>query len=684
MQNNRKHFSLFIISVLVISLAKAGDSSKLSDTTIFNSPYNSVSMGFLTSPSSVSEKDTSKSNNYLNFLNLINQGENNKRGLLKDEIEVSGVTRFITYQRTMYDSYSDMTTSKRSISFTDYPQTDANSGANGGFPMLELNLKSNYKKDFNFNIGYSLGHNMTGDIEGSSKNIGAVQNLNFGAQIRTGKVKTSIWAGEVLWTNLSRFTMGQPQFRDNYFERVPWDWFRTSYARYQEYFTLSSNVGARNLGSAPIQGGIGLVEILPLQASLKVIYGQSNRSIVSADHGKGFPSIINGYRLEKYLFNRAVRGKCGLNAYAKRAFTDFTGDLSDNNTMGTFDFDVKVKKINLESEIGFSNINTFHGPEGAKLNYNENGFAAFFKAAFDKRAVLWPFSIEFYNISKDFGNVNSSILNQNPFLMQGGAGNEYVYNDSYFGNVSNEAGQFSNNRRGVNLEAEANLGEFKVQLGYTVSQEIEMLSDTLTIQHRVNAFSRSRFRPYYQAAGNYGRIKSYWFRTFETLTLNNNDGYLNRDLLGFNALELCLKYRHPIGKKQEIILINLSTINTIKEGFNTFSLPTDKSVLVSLLYNDLTAAYKLNNKFSLVGNFAVEKTTGSQRTSVTHINPDSEELLNNFIDQIGHMYALGVDYDLSRKTSLHLRTKYMDHKDKNFTLDKFSGFETTFELKIFL
>jgi hypothetical protein len=32
---------------------------------------------------------------------------------------------------------------------------------------------------------------------------------------------------------------------------------------------------------------------------------------------------------------------------------------------------------------------------------------------------------------------------------------------------------------------------------------------------------------------------------------------------------------------------------------------------------------------------------------------------------------------------VHLRTKYMTHKDKNFTRDKFSGFETNFELKIF-
>ena len=125
-------------------------------------------------------------------------------------------------------------------------------------------------------------------------------------------------------------------------------------------------------------------------------------------------------------------------------------------------------------------------------------------------------------------------------------------------------------------------------------------------------------------------------------------------------------------------------MNTIKEGFNTFSLPSDKSVLVSLLYNDITAAYKLNNKISLIGNFAVEKTTGSQRVAVDHVDTNNGNLRNDYIDQIGHMYALGIDYDLSRKTSLHLRTKYMSHKDKNFTLDKFSGLETTFELKIFL
>jgi predicted porin len=123
----------------------------------------------------------------------------------------------------------------------------------------------------------------------------------------------------------------------------------------------------------------------------------------------------------------------------------------------------------------------------------------------------------------------------------------------------------------------------------------------------------------------------------------------------------------------------------VKDGFNAFSLPGDEKNLVTVLYNDITGAYRVNNKLSFVGNFAIEKTTGSPRTAIEHKNPSNTLVsLNDFIDQIGHMYAVGVDYDISSKTSVHLRTKYMDHKDNNFTLDKFSGFETTFELKIFL
>jgi hypothetical protein len=680
MHNNKNLLASLLVTAGIASsgvILAGGTTGNAKDSTSYSPDYG-VRMNTMLSNNESKEDTSNGSSKFSERFNYLGLGKNKEKGLLSNNLELTGVVRFLTTFRHMDESYVDMTTSDNHIMFTDYPNSNAASGSNAGFPMLELNLQSKVKENFNFNVGYSLGHAFSGDIEGKSQSIGAVQNLNFGAQLKTGKIKTSIWAGEVLWTNLSRFTMGQPEFTDNFFERLPWDWYRNSFTRYQEYHSLSSNIGSQNLGRAPLQGGIGVMDFLPLQASIKVIYGVTNRSITSSNFGKGFPSYINGYRFEKYIFERTIRGKAGLNVYNKKAYTDFAGELPDNNTMYTLDFDVKVNKIKFTGEVGGSKIDNPGVTDGGE------GFGVAFKTEFDRRAVLWPFSVEFYNLTKNFGDVNGSILNSNPTVKQAGYTNEFIYNDSYFGNVSNEVGQLVNNRRGVNLNLEANLGDLKIQFGYSVSQEIEKISDTLTIQHRVNALSRSRFRPWFQASGPYSRLKGFWFRTFETLTLENEGGFLDRKLLGFNAVDLRFKYRKKIGKKHEIVLINLTTANTIREGFSALASPVSDKNLVALLYNDFTAAFKVNKKFSLVGNFAVESVKGSTRTN---LSPDEEKKgdsdADRVIDQIGHMYALGADYDLSRKVSFHLRTKYMDHEDKNFLKDKFSGYETTFELKIF-
>lgn len=690
MHSNKKLLASLLVSAGIVtsgSVLAGGKTGVDNDSTSYSPDYG-VRMNMML-PLDGGDSEDSDTSDFSSRFNYLGLGKNKNVGLFSENLEVTGVARFLTTYRQMDESYVDMTTSDKHILFTDYPNTNAGSGANAGFPLLELNLQSKLRHNFNFNVGYSLGHAFTGDIDGKSQSFGAVQNLNFGAQLRTGKIKASIWAGEVLWTNLSRFTMGQPEFTDNYFERLPWDWYRTSFTRYQEYFSLSSNIGSQNLGRSPLQGGIGVIEYLPAQTSLKIIYGQTNRSITNSNFGTGFPSYLTGYRLEKYIFERTIRGKAGLNLYAKRAYTDALATAKDNNTMYTFDFDVKVKKIKFSGEVGGSLVEN-PGIDARETNPDgaANGFAAVFKTEFDRRAVLWPFSIEFYNIDKNFGDVNGAILNSNPNIKQSGYANEFIYNDSYFANVSNEVGQLVNNRRGVNFNLEANLGDLKIQFGYSASQEIEKISDSLTIQHRVNALSRSRFRPWFQASGPYARIKGFWFRTFETLTLKNEGGYLDRDLLGFNAVDVKVKYRKAIGKKHEIVLINLTSANTIREGFTALSNPTSDKNLVAVLYNDFTAAFKLTEKVTLIGNFAVETVKGSTSTD---LSPDKILKENGSaysddertIDQIGHMYALGVDYDLNRKVSFHLRSKYMDHKDNNFLQDKYSGFETTFELKIF-
>ena len=648
--------------------------------------------------------------------NFINKYVNKNKGLDESKLKISGVTRFLTIYRSMDESYLDMINSEKNFSFSDYPIASVGTNTNGGYPLLEINLQSQLAKNFDFNVGYSLAHSFTGNLtEGSSQNLSVRQNLNFKASHRAGMIKSTVYAGEVLWTNLSRFTMGTPEYRDNYFERLPWDWYRKSFTRYQEYFSLSSNIGAEALGRSPLQGFIGVIELLPAQLSLKGLYGRTNRSLALSKSASMFPSFTHGYRLEKVIFERQIRGKAGVNFYQKNAETDFTGGLPDINTIGSFDFLVKVaNKVNVSGEFGYGKVENPYFSDSSVIASGDNGEGAggVLKLEFDKRAVLWPFSVEYFYIQKNLVSLDGGIINSNRGVRDGGFGTEIIYDNTAMMNISNEVGQLANNRSGANIKLEAAVTpDFKVQFSYAISQELQNIGDTITIQHRVNSFSRSRFRPWFQAGGPYARIKSAWLRTFETITIGNeaydpkardavkavgteNDSITantQRDLLGFNTIELFLKYKVKIGKKHELVLLNFSSINTVKEGFNAFSNIDDKTY-TSLLYNDFTAAFKLTEKISIVGNYAVESFKGSTRTNLSpdkaaeYSTEDPTVLTNSedrIINQLGSAYALGLDYDVSKTTSLHWRTKYMIHEDKNFTKDKFSGFESNFELKIF-
>ena len=44
--------------------------------------------------------------------------------------------------------------------------------------------------------------------------------------------------------------------------------------------------------------------------------------------------------------------------------------------------------------------------------------------------------------------------------------------------------------------------------------------------------------------------------------------------------------------------------------------------------------------------------------------------------------GLGLDIALNNNTSLYLRHRYFNHKDKNFVLDNNKGHETTLEIKV--
>lgn len=598
-----------------------------------------------------------------------------------DNIQLSGTIRLLTIYRNMDKSYTDMVTAPRNFSIYDYPLASVGSNVGGGFPQLELNMTSRISPKFLFNVGYSLAHPMTGTNDGG-RAASSRQNLFFNGKINAGALRFDISAGGILWTGLSRFTMGQPNYRDSYFNRMPWDWYRNSFLRYEEYYTLSRNVGAEANGRSPILGFVAKTDILPLGIKLTTLYGRTNTNVPVGLATKHYPSYTVGVRAEKLIFTRYVAGKIGVNYRGRFSQISPSMPTADKQQMTTLDFDLRIRKVRFAGEVGIANLENRSIGDSADVaavpvserpykTFKQQGFGFSLKGELDRDLTTLPISVEYYHIDKWMISQDGSIINSNPkALLQG---SDALYDLFYQQNLAQEIGIICNNRQGVNIKIEKNFGKLKTELSGAWSQDLENLGDTVTFQHRVSAFSRSRFRPWFNAGGNYGRLKSGWMRTFEVVTITDKANGISTDYLkGYSALELFLKYKLTVFNR-DLVLLNFNSYNSVDDKLTV--LGTTDASFIRVFFEDFTAAYKLTKKLSIVGNFGIERAMGGMRTQ---LNGEGKP-----IDQTGTAYALGVDYDFTRNAGLHIRHTWLQHKDKNFVLDEYKGTETNIELKIF-
>ncbi|MBY0425121.1 MAG: hypothetical protein K2Q22_05745, partial [Cytophagales bacterium] len=327
---------------------------------------------------------------------------------------------------------------------------------------------------------------------------------------------------------------------------------------------------------------------------------------------------------------------------------------------------------------------------------NGSGLGFFVKADVDKKLSTLPFGAEFYYIGKNLVSLDGGIVNSNTNVRVGGyqvpdpaKPNEYnVYDNLLLEGLAQEVGILANNRMGLNLKAKKKIGKFSIQVSNGFSQEIENSSNYINIQHRVNAFSSSRFRPWFQAAGPYSRIRSNFRRTYETFTINDVYNNVSTDYRkGFNSLDVFLKFRTKLFGK-ELMLFNFSNFSSTQQGLAPIPLFNDKAFVRSF-YNAFDVAYKLSPKYSVVAQYGVEKVLGNNRIDMvqndgTTVTTDKNDPKGaKTVNQLGQSLGFGVDYDFAPTAGLHLRHKFMWHEDQNFVLDKYVGQETYLELKIF-
>lgn len=589
-----------------------------------------------------------------------------------DNVQLSGTIRLLTIYRNMDRYYADMQTSAKNFSIYDYASPSVGTNVGGGFPQLELNLLSRISPRFLFNVGYSMANTMSGQ---TSNNVASSrQNLFFNGKINAGAIRFDISAGGVLWTGLSNFTMQQAQNRDSYFNRVPWDWYRTSYTRYEDYYSLSRNIGAQAGGLVPVLGFIAKTDILPLGVKVTTLYGRTSTSVPVSFYTSHYPSYTTGVRVEKTLFNRHVVGKIGLN-YRGKYFDETIGNAIPNNQeMYTVDFNLKIRKVRIASEVGTTQLKSRSlgdNPSDVSSLHTRQGFGFNVKAELDRDFTTLPISVEYYHIDKWMINQDGAIINSNPHALTQGV--DFLYDLYFQQNLAQEVGVLTNNRQGLNIKMEKNVGRLKMQLGAAWSQDLTNLGDTVTFQHRVNSFSRSRFHPWFNAGGATGRIKSGWMRTYEIVSITDKANGISTDYLkGYSALELFLKYKISLFGR-DLIFLNYNSYNSVDDHLKVVG-TTDAS-FIRVFFEDFTAAYKVTKRLTLVGNFGIEKAWGGKRTQ---LNSNGDPL-----NQTGHCYAIGLDYDFVKNAGLHIRQTWMDHKDKNFVQDEFKGTETNVELKIF-
>lgn len=592
----------------------------------------------------------------------------NPEGTFMDKFIFSGNVRFLTIYRNMSEYYPDLVTANKNISFSDYPTVNVAASNNGNAPMLELGMELPVSNNLSFKVGYSYANNFKGlDGNNSTSTASSRSNMYFSGNLKSENFALSIDAGQVLWARLSKFTMGQPIYRDNYFDRVAWDWYRNSFQRYNDYYAYSNNVGPEGFGRSPVQGVVLNADFKKIKTGVTGVFGRTNRNLIQSNATSHYPSLTYAVRVNRGIITNFLTSTVGLNYYKRQADTDPVQGIKDNVQFGSFDFDAKRREFRLSGEIGLGKIETPTSTKNA-------GLAIDVKTEVFDNVLPFTLGVEYYDIDINAVTLDGSIINSNKALKDGGYGNELNWDNMLYINVAQEVDQIANNRRGLILKAKKTIGKFKIDLGYSMSQEKQNLYDTITIQHRVNAFSRSRFRPWYQAGGPYSRIKSNWMRTFETLTITDAANGVSTDYLkGFNSIELLLKFKSNLFNR-EIILLNMSNFNSIQDNFSL--LPQSQSkAFVNTLYNDFTIAYALGRSYMVVGNAGIEKIYGGERID---LSPENGKTIN----QTGYGVGLGVDYDFNKQANLHLRHRWMFQQDENFVLDKFRGQETYFELKI--
>jgi hypothetical protein len=569
-------------------------------------------------------------------------------------LQINGYYRFVTNLRNLKESYAHLENNKRNIFVGDDSQ----------IPQLMLNITGQTSNRTSFGTDLYLWSPMTGN--GQLENV---KGLNLGVSLygafSTPVGNFNVRTGGINWLTLSPFTMQANKGYNRYslFERNPWDPNTPKVdSRYADFYNAGAIAQDQRWGNQAFQGLIVEGAQMPHHFSFTGVYGKTQ-----FDGGMSpIPNTTFGGRIKKeFVGNNDV---IAFNTLNNTSYLDSVSDKTAGFNIGTLEITKYFNKLKLYAEIGagrrFTNSMTTKYGEAISIKASTN---------VSKNLSL---EVHAFRISPKVFN-NSSVF-MNSSIQQTTITN--TQNQAVLIPVASAVlpmGSLSNNRQGIELSGQWNLGKFKNSIGYANSVELENLSSSLTYGHPFNSLGLAHFWrwDFPSNVGPYQNLNKVFRSVFETIQLKDLDtNGLPINKKYFNTVEINSKYKTKLAGK-DFYVFYLGTFNSVQNMFAPMVNFTEKSLLRTYdhqieMYWKLTPIIVWNNYASferVIANY-------STQTDLNTLRPKN---------QTGYSLATGADIQFSKSVGLYIRQRYMHYKDTSFRKDKYSGWETSIELKAF-
>lgn len=570
-------------------------------------------------------------------------------------LTVSGYYRFVTNYRHLAIAYPHLANTPNNLFVGDDSQ----------IPQLSLNINGSLSKHTSFGTDLYMWTPMTGQGE-----IENVKGLNLGvslygaysSDIGEFKVRT----GGINWYSLTPFTFQANKGYDRYsiFERNPWDPNTTTIeGRYSRFYDLGAIDQDERWGQQAFQGIILEGDKLPGHCSGVIMYGKTQLNGGLSP----LPNNSFGGKLKKEFGQDYI----SLNTFNNTSFTDTTQRYRVGFNIATLEFLVRSGDFRLKGEAGMGR--TFD-----QGTINDWGELISIKAS-TLIGHQVPAELHLFRISPNAVNNSSAFINSSYVQASGESfspGTQPVL--PAIASAMVNVGQLVNNRMGAELNTQLNLGPIKTSIGYHVSGELESRSSSITYTHVINGLALSHFWrwDFPSNVGPYGNLSKIYRSVYETVNITAVDTTtgLPSSRKYFNCFEVNMKYNYEL-LGHSMYLFYLGQYGSSQFTAAPFTVLTEKA-LIRTYYHQLESYWCISPTVVWCNYFGIERIIANYDTQTDVVSKRPK-------NQTGIGVATGLDIRLSKNAGAYVRQRWMNYEDSSFKNDRYKGYETTVELKIF-